>query len=642
MKMFGLYLSLFYISLFGCVHGVNEFCVSPPDLYYANVNGLIPGGYNNLIKGDQSPCTKDIESLRYRELDGRCNHPKDYGSTLKPLKRYLPADYHDEKGWNTPRLYSVVGNVALPSPRLISWKLFPDISINSDLSMFTMQFGQFLSHDIGVAPVPTSPNHTITCCQVSSRYMNRDCFPIPIPKGDPRFQKCMEFVRSEAAKDDDGNQINPREQLNALTSFVDSSTIYGSNLGTSLRLRTENGKGALLLTTLIHGKERLPNDTSSPPACLRTESPTSYCQLSGDGRVNQQPVLSTQHLSFHLYHNYIVRQLAKGILKRKGFKTSPAHVEKYIKTVSEKVKEMLFQEARKIVGAIFQKIAFCDYLPYIVGPELIVKFDLGCDTRSKYNPHIDPRIANGFLAGAYRFGHTLISNSYTVNGAEEFFKDEFFIPDSSIDSHEDIIAGMLNTSKGVHFDRFFANGITEHLFETKVGPKKALDLASVNIQRGRDHGIPAYLHWRKKYNLRPLTDFEDFSKQCSQILSQLYRNIYDVDLYPGGICEPSVTRGVVGETFGHIIADQFSDLKFGDRFFFTHVHQYPQGFNDDQLAAILDFSSNALLCFSGKLSVIQENTWLKVSPDNPLVPCSTFDQIDVQPWVRELVDHHYF
>lgn len=57
------------------------------------------------------------------------------------------------------------------------------------------------------------------------------------------------------------------------------------------------------------------------------------------------------------------------------------------------------------------------------------------------------------MTGAYRFGHTLISNSYTVNGAEEFFKDEFFVPDSSIDSHEDIIAGMLNTSTGVHFDR---------------------------------------------------------------------------------------------------------------------------------------------------------------------------------------------
>ncbi|XP_055884157.1 chorion peroxidase-like [Biomphalaria glabrata] len=640
--MVGLQLSLVICLYFiDTVQSTGPYCAAHPDLYYANVNGLIAGGYDNTVIGDQSLCSKDVSTLRYREVDGRCNHPKDYGSTVKPLKRYLKPHYQDDKGMNTPRIYSVVGKEYLPSPRLISLKLFPDVMKESDLSMFTMQFGQFVSHDIGVSPVPTGSNGTIKCCGVSAKQMSKECFPIPIPKEDSRFEYCMEFVRSEAAKDEYGNQMYPREQINALTSFIDGSNIYGSDIITTQRLRTENGKGILLSTTIVNGKERLPNDTSSKAACVRTTSPTSYCQLSGDKRVNQQPVLGTQHLTFHLYHNELARRIVEGIIvKKTGVKPTPEQVEKYIATAPDNVKEILFQEVKRINNAIFQRIAVCDYLPFVIGRSYMEMYKLTCTKRSRYNPYVDPRLANGFIAAAYRFGHTLIPNSYPIKGVPEFFKDEFFTPDSSIDSHEEIIEGMLTVSNEVRFDRHFAKAITEHLFENNQGAKNALDLASLNIQRGRDHGIPGHYFWRMRYNLSAMNDFDDYGEECGPVLKKLYKSVYDIDLYAGGICEPAVPGGAVGDTFANIIANQFADLKYGDRWFFTH-RQKPQGFNDAQLEAILNVHANTLLCYSGKLPHIQRNTWLKVSDKNPIVPCSQFEHLDVDPFVEEILSEGY-
>lgn len=57
------------------------------------------------------------------------------------------------------------------------------------------------------------------------------------------------------------------------------------------------------------------------------------------------------------------------------------------------------------------------------------------------------------------------------------------------------------------------------------------------------------------------------------------RHIMDVDLFVGGVMEPRVYGGVIGETMGCIVARQFSELKFGDAHFFLSK-EYPQGFTD--------------------------------------------------------------
>ena len=44
-------------------------------------------------------------------------------------------------------------------------------------------------------------------------------------------------------------------------------------------------------------------------------------------------------------------------------------------------------------------------------------------------------------------------------------------------------------------DSFFTPAIRDRLFQTEPG--NGFDLAALNIQRGRDHGLPSYNNWRE-------------------------------------------------------------------------------------------------------------------------------------------------
>ena len=64
--------------------------------------------------------------------------------------------------------------------------------------------------------------------------------------------------------------------------------------------------------------------------------------------------------------------------------------------------------------------------------------------------------------------------------------------------------------KGEAWDDVFAEDIINHLFEmNKVDKGSALDLVALNIQRGRDHGVPGYNFYREKCGLKRAVDFDD-------------------------------------------------------------------------------------------------------------------------------------
>ena len=62
----------------------------------------------------------------------------------------------------------------------------------------------------------------------------------------------------------------------------------------------------------------------------------------------------------------------------------------------------------------------------------------------------------------------------------------------------------------------------------------------------------------------------DISQQNWDNLKLVYNSVTDIDAFTGGVSEDSISDGVVGRTFGCILANQFQNLIKGDRFFFTH------------------------------------------------------------------------
>ena len=101
------------------------------------------------------------------------------------------------------------------------------------------------------------------------------------------------------------------------------------------------------------------------------------------------------------------------------------------------------------------------------------------------------------------------------------------------------------------------------------------DLLALNLQRGRDHGIPDYNQFREKCGLRVLSSWrqkpDEIESDIWKKLENAYESVNDIDLYIGGVAEKNVRGGVVGPTFACILGEQFNRLKRGDRYFYTHV-----------------------------------------------------------------------
>ena len=172
--------------------------------------------------------------------------------------------------------------------------------------------------------------------------------------------------------------------------------------------------------------------------------------------------------------------------------------------------EQVYQEARKIVIAEWQNIVFNEYLPAILGPQ-----GMGIlGTYSGYDLNTIPSIANVFATAAYRFGHSQIQPLFSRLGPDYItsisvgplrLQDAFFAPFQILQGEgiDPLIRGLISTPvKLRQSSELLSMNLTEALFAQ--ANEVALDLSSLNIQRGRDHGLPSYNHWRDYCNLRYL------------------------------------------------------------------------------------------------------------------------------------------
>ena len=111
--------------------------------------------------------------------------------------------------------------------------------------------------------------------------------------------------------------------------------------------------------------------------------------------------------------------------------------------------------------------------------------------------------------------------------------------------------------------------------EATLDPKNKIDLASVNIKRGRDHGLPSYNDFRSMCNLPKVTEWSQFldvfDNKTINKLKWMYNDVNDIDLWVGGLADTKRTaEGVTGLVFTCLLERQFEYLRRGDRFFYSN------------------------------------------------------------------------
>jgi len=174
-------------------------------------------------------------------------------------------------------------------------------------------------------------------------------------------------------------------------------------------------------------------------------------------------------------------------------------------------------------------------------------------------------------------------------------------------------------------DRFVTTGVTQFLFKPQNAPFGS-DLVSLNIQRGRDHGLRPYNDYRVACGGSDLST-ASWSTVPSNIdpsgwaqASKVYQRPSDIDLFVGGLIEIPISDGITGPTFNCIKATQFSRLKFGDRYFFTHS-QSTTGFTGAQLTNLVARRLGDIICENSQQPDTQANVFLIPGASNPTIPC---------------------
>ncbi|XGW08010.1 hypothetical protein V3C99_010827 [Haemonchus contortus] len=511
----------------------------------------------------------------FRSIDGTCNNFENpiVGAAFSPFIRLLPSAYDD--GIN-----SIVGSISQrrPNPREVSmFLLSTSHSIAGPVNSMMMQFGQFLSHDIS----KNALSNVCTCQMGPPR-----CANVPRPRTDTITGGCVTFTRSIPVCGT-GLGTRPREQYNENTAFIDGSSVYSSEAVTLRSLRA----GAMMKIHLVNGHAFPPNN--------RRDS-----MSVGDDRATIFLGLAAFHTTFLRLHNSIAATLQNMNLLWN--------------------QDRVFQETRKIVGSIIQVITYQEFLPALIGPfhpRLVPPY-------VKYNPIVNPGILNEFAGAAYRL-HGMIQESYPLIGPNFELRGKVPFLDG-VGRIEQVLSAIDAVYRGfiaspVRNPQRITTSVTERLFGGS-------DMATINIQRGRDHGFRPYNDYRKLCQLQPITNFNEWpevsDKAVRERVAQLYRTPDELDLYVGGVLEEPIEGSLVGPTFACIIAEQFVRLRDGDRFYYENEGVYSSA----QLAALKAVTLSWVLCnTSDGMNRIVPNAFT-IDRGQRAVACSSLPGLDLTAW----------
>ncbi len=543
------------------------------------------------------------DAFEVRSLDGSANnraHPA-WGQVGTQYSRVAPPAYADGAG----------AQGSGPNARYISNRVFDDLAQNifseRGVSQWAWTWGQFMDHTFGLAAE------------------SKEKSPIAFDAGDPleTFRNdlgTISFARDAAAPGTGGDPSAPRQQTNTVSSYIDGWSVYG---GTRERLEwlregsvdgdlSNNGAHLLLTRDGYLPRATARGDAGAAPdmkvdGALRMHP--GDAAVAGDVRANENMALTAVHTLFAREHNRIVDRLPKSLPE-----------------------EQKFQIARRVVGAEQQWITYREFLP-----SLGVKLP----RYTGYRPSVDPSIGNEFATVAYR-AHSMIHGEFDIDERQVSLSEAFFNPNLVESIGLSPVLKSLGAEPQYNNDEQIDNSLRSVLFQLP-GPSApdpaacfrdpraagcfqgVVDLGALDIQRGRDHGMPSYNDLRRAVGLPARTSFAAITGEESEEfpndpkidsakpiddpdimdyaeltdadgrrvpagsdneedravrgtrrtplaarLKAIYGSVEDVDAFVGMVAEPHRRGSEFGQLQLALWKRQFQALRDGDRFFYAN------------------------------------------------------------------------
>lgn len=351
---------------------------------------------------------------------------------------------------------------------------------------------------------------------------------ITIPQGDPFFPAGNTIVMTRCVRSTATNTI-----INTVAGYLDLSQLYGDDQATAASLRNADGT----LQSTENGQYLPIVDDNF---------------VTGDPRVMENAELTAVTTLFMREHNYWVATLKTQHPKWTG--------------------DELYNMARAINTAEYQNIIYKEYLPVLIGNVL--------GEYRGYNPHVQAQVSQEFTAGAFRVGHSQVSdtqagrdNDNNVTFTESLAQSFFNSPEIDEANGIDAVIRDVGQDFSQATDVYAVPVLRNMLFAGLVGGDiDQIDLIAIDIQRERDVGLGTLNQTRSALGLPVYSSFAALTSDTTlqTNLQTVYGNINNVDLFIGGLAENHARGALVGQTFQVIIADQFRRLREGDRFFWLN------------------------------------------------------------------------
>ncbi len=379
--------------------------------------------------------------------------------------------------------------------------------------------------------------------------------------------------------------------------------------------------------------------------------------IAGDGRVNENFGLTAIHHVFHEEHNYQIQNLQNAITAHDTATSGVSHDvlhEWQVNTGTQDAagnflnadnsvawdSDKMFKAAKLVVEMEYQHAAVDQYARTVT--PRIQEF-VG------YSTSVNSTVSLEYSQTAFRFGHSTIRETIdTIDPAHGLTGKimSFALEASFLNPSQFAISGPAAIALGMSHQQMneVDEFITPALNQGLLG--QPLDLAAINIARGRDIGIPTLNEFRAALGLTQYASWSDYGSNMihpeslvnfiaayafdgnaakaaaiiglaggeiaegdlaaegytvDQAIAFLNNDTVNpvagadtfnqIDTWLGGLAEAHVPGGLLGETFDTVFVAQIESLMDGDRFYYLFRllnQQFGEEVNNGQFKDIVE------------------------------------------------------